>query len=457
MPTTIVSVFRGKLPRALARLACGALAIGPLALRAGEPALAGAPGDGSDPWALHGQVTNVTQGHPPFHAPYSGDNSLRPDGRTEETTDATLYAGARLWRGTELWINPEIDQGFGLSNTLGVAGFPSGEAYKVGQNTPYLRLPRFFLRHVIALGGASEKVEGVANQLAGSRPTDNITLTLGKFSAVDVFDLNAYAHDPRADFFNWSIVESGAFDYAADPWGYTYGMAAEWSQDRWTVRGGLFQLSPAPNSKIVAPDLRKFMFVAEAESRFEWRGRPGKLRVLGFVDHAPLARYRDAVDLARASGGTPDVDLVRRVANKAGGALNAEQEIADGVGAFARVSFNDGAFEAYDFTEINRSIAGGLSIEGRRWGRERDTLGIAAAVNALSHDARDYFAAGGMGILIGDGALAYRAERIFETYYAVRFARGLTVSLDYQRVSDPAHNADRGPVNIYALRVHAEF
>jgi len=175
------------------------------------------------------------------------------------------------------------------------------------------------------------------------------------------------------------------------------------------------------------------------------------------VDHAPLARYRDAVDLARASGETPDVDLVRRIANKAGGALNAEQEIADGIGAFARVSFNDGAFEAYDFTEINRSIAGGLSIEGRRWGRERDTLGIAAAANALSHDARDYFAAGGMGILIGDGALAYRAERIFETYYAVRFARGLTVSLDYQRVSDPAHNADRGPVNIYALRVRAEF
>jgi len=261
MPT-IVSVLRGKLPRALARLACGALAVGPLALRAAEPAPSGEPGDGSDPWALHGQVTNVTQGHPHFHAPYSGDNSLRPDGRTEETTDATLYAGARLWRGAELWINPEIDQGFGLSNTLGVAGFPSGEAYKVGQNTPYLRLPRFFLRHVIALGGASEKVEGVANQLAGSRPANNVTLTLGKFSAVDVFDLNAYAHDPRADFFNWSIVESGAFDYAADPWGYTYGMAAEWNQDRWTVRGGLFQLSPAPNSKIVGPSLRKFMFVA---------------------------------------------------------------------------------------------------------------------------------------------------------------------------------------------------
>ena len=437
-----------KSQRALATLACCLAGIAPLALHAQED---------TQRSALHWQATNVTQGHPVFNAPYSGDNSLQPHGRTEETTDVTLYAGTALWRGAELWINPEIDQGFGLSNTLGVAGFPSGEAYKVGQNTPYVRVPRFFLRHVIALGGEREKVDGTANQLAGTRPTDNVTLTLGKFSAVDVFDLNAYAHDPRSDFFNWSIVESAAFDYAADPWGYTYGAAAEWTRDRWTVRGAVLQLSPAPNSKIVAPDLRKLMFVAEAESRFTWRDRPGKARLLGFVDHAPMARYRDAVELGQSSGATPDVNLVRRSANKAGAALNVEQEIADDVGAFARLSLNDGSLEAYDFTEINRSIAGGLSIKGRRWGRNDDTLGIAAAVNALSKDARDYFAAGGMGILIGDGGLGYKAEKIFETYYAARFARWLTLSLDYQRVRNPAHNADRGPVDIYGIRVHAEY
>ena len=452
-------VHRRKLRRALATLACCLAGITPLASHAQYPSSSSEIADVRDPErsALHWQATNVTQWHPLFRAPYSGNNSLQPDGRTEETTDVTLYAGTALWRGAEAWINPEIDQGFGLSNTLGVAGFPSGEAYKVGQNTPYVRLPRFFLRHVIALGGESQEVEGAANRLAGPAATDNVTLTIGKFSAVDLFDMNAYAHDPRADFFNWSIVESGAFDYAADPWGYTYGAAAEWTRNQWTLRGGSFQLSPAPNGKIVAPDFRKFMFVAEAESRFKWRERPGKIRVLGFVDHAPMARYRDAVELAHDNGGAPDVNLVRRVANKAGGALNLEQEIADDIGAFARLSFNDGSREAYDFTEINKSIAGGLSITGNRWGRENDTVGVAAAVNAMSSSARDYFAAGGMGILIGDGALGYKAERIFETYYAARFARWLTLSVDYQRVGHPAHNADRGPVDIYAIRAHAEF
>ena len=155
-------------------------------------------------FAIYGQATNVTQWHPPFHSPYSGDNSLDAHGRAEETTDLTAYAGIRPWRGGEIWINPEIDQGFGLSNTVGVAGFPSGEAYKVGNNTPYLRLPRAFLRQLIALGGGEEDVEAAANQLAGKRASNNLTLTIGKFSAVDIFDANTYAHDPRSDFMNLS-------------------------------------------------------------------------------------------------------------------------------------------------------------------------------------------------------------------------------------------------------------
>ena len=197
-------------------------------------------------WAIHGQLTNVTQRHPRFSSPYSGENSLDASGRAEETTDITLYAGLRLWQGAELWINPEIDQGFGLSNTVGVAGFPSGEAYKVGANKPYLRLPRAFIRQVIAMGGDEQRVEAAANQLAGTKAADNLTITIGKFSVGDIFDINSYAHDPRADFLNWSLIDSGAFDYAADAWGFTYGAAAEWTQSNWTVRGGVFQLSKIP-------------------------------------------------------------------------------------------------------------------------------------------------------------------------------------------------------------------
>ncbi len=154
----------------------------------------------------------MTQWHNRFRSPYVGTNSLDSSGRTEETTDATIYAGLRLWRGTEVWLNPELDQGFGLSNTVGVAGFPSAEAYKIGANAPYLRLPRAFLPQTITLDGAPGPVESSANQLAGTIPSQRVIVTVGKFSATDIFDANSYAHDPRADFFNWSVIDAGPFE-----------------------------------------------------------------------------------------------------------------------------------------------------------------------------------------------------------------------------------------------------
>ncbi len=411
-------------------------------------------------WEWFGQVTNVTQAHPAFASPYLGDNSLDPARRSAETTDLTIYAGVRLWRGAEAWLNPELDQGFGLSNTLGAAGFPSGEAYKVGANKPYWRLPRAFLRQVIPLhsaGGKVETVEAAANQLAGARPADNLILTFGKFGVPDVFDTNRYAHDPRADFLNWSIIDAGAFDYAADSWGFSYGAAAEWTQHWWTLRGGVFQLSPVPNGKIIAPKFGQHMWVAEAEARHDWLGQPGKIKVLAFVNHGRMGSYRDAVNLARNTAGPPDTALVRRVADNPGFSVNIEQELSADLGVFLRASANRGKYEAYEFTEISRSVSMGMALRGAAWGRPADTLGAAAAFNSLSRDARGYFAAGGLGILIGDGALNYGPERIVEAYYSAQLAPHLALALDAQRLEHPAHNRDRGPVSVYGLRLHLEF
>jgi high affinity Mn2+ porin len=156
---------------------------------AGGGAIGASPNVLAEGFAVHGQFTFVEQATSDFTAPYRGTNSLSPRiGR--ETVDATLYLGARLWTGSELWINPEVDQGFGLDNTVGVAGFPSGEAYKVGRKTPYLRLPRLFVRQTIGLGGSQEAIEPGANQLGGSQSADRLVFTLGKFSAVDIFDTN---------------------------------------------------------------------------------------------------------------------------------------------------------------------------------------------------------------------------------------------------------------------------
>jgi high affinity Mn2+ porin len=431
-----------------------ALLIGALALAALHAMADDTP---SADWRLDGQLTNVTQWHPHFRSPYAGANSLQADGPAEETTDVTLYAGWRAGRSTELWINTEVDQGFGLSNTLGVAGFPSGEAYKVGANRPYLRLPRAFVRHTVALGGGEQKVEQASNQFAGATTADNLVLTLGKFSAVDIFDTNTYAHDPRGDFLNWSIIDAGPFDYAADAWGYTFGAAAEWTHGAWTLRGGVFQLSKVPNGKVAGLHMRQHMLVAETEHRHEWNGHAGKLKLLVFSNRARMADYDDALALAAPTGDAPDVALVRRWQTRSGVALNAEQELSSELGVFARAGANDGRKEAYEFTEINRSLSAGFALKGARWSRAGDTVGAAFAVNQLSAAARNYFAAGGMGILIGDGQLDYAPERILETYYLLRLNPHVAMTLDFQHIVHPAYNADRGPVSVWGVRLHAEL
>ncbi len=427
---------------------------------AGAPAAPGTPGTAAQQdWNLHGQFTDVTQFHPRFASPYQGVNSLTPGGSAKATNDITLYAGLRLWQGAAVYANPEIDQGFGLSNTVGVAGFPSGEAYKIGASNPYYQLQRLFLRQVIAIGshGTTSAVSDDLNQLAGTQADDNVTITIGKLSVVDIFDNNRYAHDPRNDFLNWSIIDSGAFDYAANAWGYTDGGAVEWNQGRWTLRGGFFALSSQPNGTKIDTTFHQFEWVSELEERHQIAGHPGKIRFLVYDNRGRFGAYDAALAYAELIGATPSTATVRRFASNPGGAVNAEQEITSDLGAFLRLSVSNGQQEAYDFTEIDKSLATGLSLQGTRWHRANDTAGFALVVNGLSHAAQQYFAAGGTGIVIGDGRLNYGTERIAETYYAYQAWEHITVTGDYQLVVNPAYNRDRGPVSIFGLRLHAEY
>ncbi len=189
--------------------------------------------------------------------------------------DVTLYAGFRLWKGAELWIDPEIDQGFGLGDTHGAAGFPNGESYKLGLAYPYARVQRYFVRETIDLGGDTQKVDEDTNVFAGSTTADRLVLTFGKFSVTDLFDTNKYANSPKTDFLNWSVINAGTFDYAGDAWGFTYGAAAEWYTGRWTLRAGIFDLSngPAggdtPEAYGLDPTFSNFELVGEIEERHE--------------------------------------------------------------------------------------------------------------------------------------------------------------------------------------------
>jgi high affinity Mn2+ porin len=425
----------------------------------GVSAAASATNDIVPDWlSIHGQFTNITQYHPSFHSPFRGPNSLDPGHRGNETIDATLYAGVRLWDGLDFYADPEIDQGFGLSNTTGAAGYVNGEGSKVGAADPYIRLHRAFFRYTIGLGGEKENVEPDANQIAGTRDADNVTVTAGKFSVVDIFDDNSYAHDAKSDFLNWSIIDAGAFDYPADAWGYTYGGVAEWTQAWWTLRGGFVDLSREPNGKALERGFKQFGALIEAEERHKLFDRAGKFKILFFANHGRMADYNDAVRLAQKTGTTPDVSLVRRYNTRVGVALNLEQEVTTNVGVFARASLNDGHKEAYEFTDIDRSIAAGLSLKGARWHRPDDTIGLAGVINNISKDARNYFAAGGLGILIGDGQLPRAGfEKIVEAYYNLAVIAGVNLSFDYQHIDNPAYDVARGPVSIFGARVHIAY
>jgi high affinity Mn2+ porin len=412
----------------------------------------------SESWAIHGQATVVDQATFAFRSPYRGPNSLDPGTRGKETADVTLYAGVRVWPGLEVWINPEIDQGFGLSNTLGVAGFPSGEAYKVGMAKPYFRLQRLFIRQTIDLGGDRENVVGDLNQLAGARSSDRLVITAGKLGVPDIFDTNAYAHDPRGDFLNWSLIDAGSFDYAADAWGYTVGAAAEWYVGRWTLRGGAFNLSKVPNSEHLEYDFSQFQGIAEIEERHRLWGRPGKLKVTGFLSRGRMGAFDDAVTLAQATGQPADIAAVRRYRSRDGVSFNLEQEVAAGVGVFAHGGVAGGDVEPYEFSDIDRTVAAGASINGGRWGRANDTIGVAGVINEISRAHERFLAAGGTGILVGDGRLPHPGpEQILETYYDFAAYGPAHISFDYQFVNHPAYNRDRGPVSVVAARLHAQF
>jgi high affinity Mn2+ porin len=411
----------------------------------------------AEDFAVHGQFTYTEQATSDFNAPYAGPNSLTPN-KGAETVDASLFLGARIWTDAEIWLNPEIDQGFGLDNTLGVAGFPSAEAYKVGKNQPYLRLPRLFIRQTLNLDEQREPVEPAQIQLGSSRSANRLVFTVGKFSVGDVFDNNQYAHDPRSDFLNWAAVDAGTYDYAADAWAYTVGAALEWYQGDWALRVGLFDLSNVPNSPDLEPGFHEFQYDAEVERSLEIRGQPGKVRITAFDSRGRMGLLNEAVALAASTGAPVDIALVRRYRSRLGVSLDIEQQIAPGLGVFARAGKAAGNVEAYEFTDIDRTLSGGLSLTGSRWGRSDDTLGIGGILNGISADRERYLNAGGLGLLVGDGRLPHPGpEKIVETYYSLSLLHFAHVSFDYQWIANPAYNRDRGPVSVFAVRVHAQF
>jgi hypothetical protein len=413
-------------------------------------------------WNVNFQTTYIWQMHPTFSVqhpaalPADGDHSLKSQHETGYTLTATLFLGHRLWRGAELFFNPEMIQTIDLSGLHGLGGLSNGENQKTGGPTARLYSARAFFRQTIRLGGDQAPVEAGANQFVGQVSSRRLVVTVGQMALIDVFDNNAFAHDPRTQFFNWALMAGGASDYAANARGYTVGLAVEYYRDDWAFRFGHFAQPKESNG--LALDYRLWAYFGEnleVEHRHALWGRQGRVRVTPFLNYAKMGGFSDA--LVAANGGIPAVADVRRDRVKLGFGVGLDQYLTRDLGLFGRYSWNDGRTETYAFAEIDRSLTTGLAMGGRLWFRPRDTIAVAFAQGSLSDSHRDYLGAGGLGNFLGDGWINYQPERVFEAYYSFNAFGGLWLTLDGQYVMNPGYNADRGPVTFLGCRLHFEY
>ena len=423
-------------------------------------------------WSLHFQQTVITQWHNRFPAAYSSSESqqsLQPAEKAKTSLTTTLFIGRRLWKGAEVYFNPEIAGGAGLSKTQGVAGFLNGETYRVGDPTPSLYLARLYLRQVIALPkhahDTRDTLDEAINQVKNYRPARYLAFSAGKFSVEDFFDGNPYSHDPRSQFFNWSLMSYGAWDYPANVRGYTIGGVAEYVTPELAVRLASVIVPTAANGPYLhSYDKNNHSESVEIEHMFLPRGKALTVRILGYITHAHMGNYRQALGMPAVDSlgrpMAPDITMTRQEGRtKYGYGLSLVREVNRQFGWFARLSWNDGLNETWAFTEIDQSAQVGLHWVPRAWHRPNDTFGAAVVVNGISGPHRTYLKAGGYGFIIGDGNLRYGAETIFETYYRIAIPGHLhsAVSPDYQFVVNPAYNQDRGPVHVFGLRLHVEL
>lgn len=406
---------------------------------------------------FHFQQTVITQFKPGFSAPYTGDNSLLTGKETQSSLTTTFFGGARLWKGAEAYFNPELSGGSGLSKTVGIAGFPNGETFRVGSAEPKIYIARLYFTQKFEWGNDKESIEDDVNQLAGLQSKRYLKFTIGKFGMADFFDGNEFSHDARSQFMNWALMDNAAWDYPANTRGYVMGALAELGQPTWALRAAFTMTTTTANGAIWDQRIgRANTMTLEYEKRYDINGNKGTVRVLGFRNNGKMGDYRQAI-LNNPIAPVVDTNLTYGK-HKYGFGIGADQYLSKNFGVFAKVSWNDGHTSTWAFTEIDQSLSLGAVLKGSSWKREDDELGLAFVGNGISGPHRDYLAAGGYGFIIGDGQLNYAHELIAEVYYKVNaYQKKLWLTPDYQFIANPAYNRDRGPVNVFSLRAHVEF
>jgi hypothetical protein len=336
--------------------------------------------------------------------------------------------------------------GTALSTGLGLAGNTDLDIVRnpLLSKAPYLA--RGMFHKVFAL--SKDKVENDRNFLSLFKelPRRRLEIRFGKFSMVDFFDQNSVGSDTHYQFTNWTVDNNGAYDYAADTRGYTVGVTADYEDGNWGFRFAEALMPKVANGI----DLVWKPWQAHAEN-FEYelrhgliRNKPGVIRVLAFTNYANMGVYREAVAQFE-QGLVPKPDITNHpwhITRKYGFGINLEQNFTRNLAAFARFGWDNGKTEG---------------ANGALWHRQYDRAGVAVVSNGICKDHQVYLADGGLGFLLGDGALRYARENIVETYYTAHVWRGIYIAPGLQHINNPGYNQDRGPVLVPSLRLHVEF
>jgi Carbohydrate-selective porin, OprB family. len=369
---------------------------------------------------LHFQQTVVTQGHPSFQAKYSGTNSLNTSAETATSLTTTLFLGLRIYNNLELYVDPEISGGAGISGAVGLAGFSNGETFRIGNPKPELYPARLFLKYTFNLDNSDvDTISDGANQLSEIESKKNFTVIIGKFGIADYYDNNDYSHDPRTQFLNWALMNSGAWDYPADTRGYTWGFSLMYNDPSYAIQFAAVMEPLSANGLVMDTHINKaFGLALEFDKVYSISGKSGTARLLLFSNKSRMGSYSETLNNPAYD---MDITQTRKYSRlKYGFAFNLSQKIIENLGGFLRVSWNDGKTETWAFTEIDKSVAIGIVDNELMRTRINDELGIAYVINGLSNDHMDYLANGGYGFMIGDGKLNYGYENILETYYKIK-------------------------------------
>ncbi len=412
-------------------------------------------------WWVSGQANFIFQANGSFYAQYSGRNSFKNKPDNALSRVLTLFLGYEFTPSSQLYLDVEETGGSGLSAALGLAGFVNLDVVRnpsIGQQ-PYIA--RLFWQQIVPLSGEMVESERTPFSLPTQLPAKRLTFRFGKFSLADFFDNNVGGTDSHYQFLNWVIDNNGAYDYAADTRGYTIGAIIELDERNWALRFAETLMPKVANGPNLDADVARARAEnVELELRPHLlRNRDTTIRLLSYVNHANMGNYEESVALfLNHVTPTPDVTATRKQGTiKYGFGFNFEQEFVGNAYVFGRWGWNEGKHESFAYTEDNEGIELGVYARGTHWHRNLDRAGAAFVSSGLSKAHQQYLGYGGLGFVLGDGAINYGRETIEEMFYTAHVWRGLFVGPDVQHINNPGMNRARGPFTVLGVRLHLEF